>query len=66
MSILRRILGLSVKEATDPGLENKAKETERLIETERQEFRQTLQRADSGARLMQTWDGAMHMMKEKR
>lgn len=59
MTILRRLLRLD-----DPDHDRIVAEKEKIIETQRQEYRQTVQRAESGVRILNTWDGAMRMLRE--
>lgn len=60
MGFLRKVLKLD-----DPQLERKAVETEREIESVRQEYRQAIQRTESGVRVMNTWNGAMKMLRDQ-
>lgn len=60
MSILQRILGLP--QPVDTDLEERAERTKAELIEARQEYRQTVQRLESGVRVMQTWNGAMSML----
>lgn len=60
MKILRRLLGARIPEEREPTLKEKV--TQQTLMRERQEFRQTVQRLESGVRLMNTWEGAMGML----
>lgn len=68
MSILHRLFGID-QTASEPDVEMKkiASDTIQRLERERQELRQTVQRVESGARVMENsllrnWDGAMLML----
>ncbi len=58
-SLLRRLLGL--EHHADPEMVQKAVDSDRVLERERQEYRQIIQRVDSGTRVMKTWDSANRM-----
>lgn len=61
MGILRRILGIKIE--ADPELAARAEEADKVIQRERQEYRQTVQRVASGTRnLMMSWDEVNHMI----
>lgn len=64
MSFIRRVLGIDDKSHKEHAqhMAGRARETEQSILAERQEYRQTIQRVESGARVLATWDGAMRMM----
>lgn len=60
MKILRRLLGAKVPTAREPTPEEKA--TQQLLMRERQEYRQIVQRLESGVRVMNTWESAIGML----
>jgi hypothetical protein len=67
MSVIRRLLGLK-DTACDNGPEQiiRAAETEQELTEARQEFRQSLQRVQSGAKIFQTTAGAMRVINNAR
>jgi hypothetical protein len=61
VNILRRWLGLHRIHSPESDLRTETSSS--TLERERQEYRQTLQRLDSGARLMKNWANANKMMR---
>lgn len=67
MSILRRILRIEKPHFSDEPRVNfalavKAQQADADLESSSQELRQTVQRLESRARVMDTWSGAMKML----
>lgn len=62
MSVLRRIFGLDVPAEDKAGDVARVVETEQELTAARQEFRQSIQRVQSGAKVFQTTAGAMRMI----
>ncbi len=61
MGFLRRLLGIKLD--SDPEMTARAEESDKIIERERQEYRQTIQRVASGTRgLMASWDEVNRMV----
>ena len=73
MSVLRRIFGIEDNKSNGlHGHEQKAIATDAHLERERQEYRQTIQRVESGARVLErknrlisTWDEGLQMIARK-
>lgn len=67
MSILRRFFGIQKPQLhADPHLEAQYRATTAQLLLERQEFRQKVQRTQSGAEIMRTWDDALAMVQRGR
>lgn len=66
MSVLRRIFGLDVPAEDKAGDVARVVETEQELTAARQEFRQSIQRVQSGAKVFQTTAGAMRMINNAR
>lgn len=69
MSILRRILRIEQPEFNDQpvediGLTIRAMESEAELLSRSQELRQAVQRVESSARVFNTWNGAMRMLRD--
>lgn len=64
MSIMRRLLGIARPYLHDDEHVARMARSAATIERERQEYRQTIQRVGSGARLLSTWEGAMKIMRK--
>ncbi len=71
MNVFRRILGIH-DDDSDPHSHQRAASADAHLERERAEFRQAVQRVDSGARvlenknnLIRTWDEGLQMIARK-
>jgi hypothetical protein len=67
MSILHRLLKIEKPQFSDEPKQDlamslKAKQADADLESSSQELRQTVQRIESRARVMNTWSGAMKML----
>lgn len=64
MSIFARLLGIATVDPAAPTAH--AVETEKKIAAARGELNQTVQRIESGARVLETWDSAMRLMENRK
>lgn len=64
MKILHRLFNTGIEPTLEQ--EKKAAESKQRLERERQEYRQIVQRVNSGARLMEIWDDANRMLTNNR
>lgn len=63
MSVLHRIFKISPAPERDPDLDRLSAAADEKLQAQRQDFQQTLQKLESGTRVMRTMSGAMGMMR---